>query len=319
MASKKEPAKKATHTKASTAQAKRVKPAKANGVTADPVTGLTGAEEVFACELAKGVNQSEAYRTAFPNSLRWAPATVWTKASLLAGTEKVKARVADLQAATAKQHEADVGLVLGKYLGILKADERKLSEVWVGACRHCHGINHRYQRTDGEFADDKDAHEEKRQMLLDAGKPDIGEFKEKGGPGYTGKLKPNPECPSCWGAGQSRVVLHDSREYDAETAVLFRGAKDGKDGREVKIADKDAALDRVARHVGFFEAQGEGEHTASPSDEELDAIYEQAALKMKAKTAAAVGRMERVMANMAAKEAGRMPPAEGDGAGDGEG
>jgi hypothetical protein len=62
---------------------------------------LTPKQEAFAAALATGVSQAEAYRTAFPSSLKWADSTVWPKASTLAANGKVQARLAELQAEAA--------------------------------------------------------------------------------------------------------------------------------------------------------------------------------------------------------------------------
>lgn len=59
--------------------------------------GLTPKQETFAVELAKGSTQAAAYRVAYPKSQRWADATVWSKASLLAADGKVQARVQALR------------------------------------------------------------------------------------------------------------------------------------------------------------------------------------------------------------------------------
>ncbi len=69
---------------------------------------LTPKREAFAAALARGLSQAAAYREAFPRSLGWADATVWRKASLLAGDGEVKARVAELGAKAAAANEFTV-------------------------------------------------------------------------------------------------------------------------------------------------------------------------------------------------------------------
>ena len=53
--------------------------------------------EKFAQELSKGLSQRKAYRLAFPNSVKWKDETVDPKASALAKSDKVSARVKELQ------------------------------------------------------------------------------------------------------------------------------------------------------------------------------------------------------------------------------
>lgn len=58
--------------------------------------------EKFAQELALGTTQRKAYRVAFPSSLKWKDETVDSKASALAKSDKVLARLKELQEETAK-------------------------------------------------------------------------------------------------------------------------------------------------------------------------------------------------------------------------
>jgi hypothetical protein len=66
---------------------------------------LTPKREQFALGLAEGLNQSDAYRRAFPSSLKWKDSVLWSKASILAADGKVKARVAELQQKAAEANE----------------------------------------------------------------------------------------------------------------------------------------------------------------------------------------------------------------------
>lgn len=56
--------------------------------------------EKFAQEIAKGTSQRKSYRAAFPSSLKWKDETVDAKASALAKSDKVLARIKELQAAS---------------------------------------------------------------------------------------------------------------------------------------------------------------------------------------------------------------------------
>lgn len=57
--------------------------------------------ERFAQLLAQGKSQSEALRTVNPKAKKWKDETVWSKASTWAADEKVRARVLELQEASA--------------------------------------------------------------------------------------------------------------------------------------------------------------------------------------------------------------------------
>lgn len=59
--------------------------------------GLTPKQEKFAQGLGSGLSQSEAYRQAYPSSLKWKEQTLWTRASEMAKHRKVVSRVTTLR------------------------------------------------------------------------------------------------------------------------------------------------------------------------------------------------------------------------------
>lgn len=63
---------------------------------------LTARQELFAQGVASGLDQSGAYRKAYPASLRWKSETVHESASRLAADRKVSTRVGELQALSAE-------------------------------------------------------------------------------------------------------------------------------------------------------------------------------------------------------------------------
>jgi len=62
----------------------------------DPVTGLTPQQETFAKALSLGKTQSDAYREAYPRSLKWKANSLHRQASTLASDPKVIARLREL-------------------------------------------------------------------------------------------------------------------------------------------------------------------------------------------------------------------------------
>jgi phage terminase small subunit len=88
--------------------------------------GLTPKQEDFALGLASGLSQAAAYRKAYPAALKWADATVWREASLLAANPKVSTRVQDLLDRAAKSHEVTVERVMMELARLAFFDIRKL-------------------------------------------------------------------------------------------------------------------------------------------------------------------------------------------------
>ena len=69
------------------------------------MTKLTPMQEKFCQEFIKTGNQSEAYRRAYPKSLKWKPETVTERASVLMRGSNVSTRVKELQAKIEKKNE----------------------------------------------------------------------------------------------------------------------------------------------------------------------------------------------------------------------
>jgi hypothetical protein len=69
---------------------------------------LTEKQERFAAELAIGSTYAQAYRTAYPTSLKWPDKDVWSKASNTAADGRIKTRVAELRAPAVALAQYDV-------------------------------------------------------------------------------------------------------------------------------------------------------------------------------------------------------------------
>lgn len=69
---------------------------------------LTPKQEKFAVEYVRTGNASEAYRLAFPASLKWMDKSVWENASAMLARAKVKARVMEIQASIAEKAEMSI-------------------------------------------------------------------------------------------------------------------------------------------------------------------------------------------------------------------
>ncbi len=64
---------------------------------------------------------------------------------------------------------------------------------------------------------------------------------------------PKDDCPICGGDGQARTVLKDTRHLSANAAALYAGAKQTKDGIEIKMHSKLDAIEKLAKHLGVYE------------------------------------------------------------------
>lgn len=82
------------------------------------------------------------------------------------------------------------------------------------ACRHCHGVGHRHQRTDEEMAlarhEHKQQSKKRRETLRQAGRAYTPfSFDPQGGGGFDPGRAPHAECPQCHGRGVARLAAVD--------------------------------------------------------------------------------------------------------------
>lgn len=78
------------------------------------MAGLTIKQENFALAYVETSNASEAYRRAYPSSLKWKPEIVWTKASELLKHGAVVVRINELKAANAKRNAVTVDSLIAE-------------------------------------------------------------------------------------------------------------------------------------------------------------------------------------------------------------
>lgn len=177
--------------------------------------------------------------------------TATVQGSRLLTYADVQARVAFLAKAAQERVGIKAEDLLRRAETILTADARELTEHRIGACRYCYGIDHEYQwTTPREF---------RRALTLATAKlpkkPTAAQRNalptDEGGFGFKVTRDPNPECPECAGLGTPFVRFADTRSLSPSAAVLFEGIKEGKDGIEIKMASKQAAMDLLAKHHGL--------------------------------------------------------------------
>jgi phage terminase small subunit len=216
---------------------------------------------VFACELAVGMSQADAYRKAYPKSLNWKDEVVWAAASKLANNSKVRIRVKELQEKACKENEITVEKVLKRYWDIATANPNELTQYRRENCRYCYGHNHQYQWIDeAEFfeaeerrnqeiddAEETNRHKRGRSKHIKVPPP----IENLGGYGFERLLSPHAKCPKCNGEGETRVFFHDTRQLSGSAKLLYAGVEISKEGLKIKMHDQKAALDKVAAWLGM--------------------------------------------------------------------
>lgn len=239
----------AVHQHAGVAQPEEHRPCK-SGVegsipSASTTRELTPKEALFVGEYLIDLNATQAYMRSHPGVK---VTTASTEGVRLLGNPWVQAAITEARQRIAANLEITAEKAVSAAWAIVMADARELVEHVIGCCRHCHGIDHRFQRTEAEMERDRAKH---------AKAQDIGEtntdFDEEGGTGYDARNPPNPQCPECWGRGIGRTHIKDTRSLSPQAAALYAGIKETKEGMEVKMHSRLDALEKVFKHLGLYE------------------------------------------------------------------
>lgn len=211
----------------------------------DTAAALTGKQQSFVCEYLIDLNATQA-------AIR---AGYSAKTAAEMGYENLrKPQIVEAIAKARKDQQERTGItsdrVVREAWNLVTADARELTQLHIGCCMYCHGIEHRLQRTDRAYESDYAG-------WLESNDPDKGDFDAMGGPGYHPNRDPHPSCPECGGHGSPRAVLMDTRHLSEKAASLFAGVKEGKFGIEIQMHDKAAAMEKLFRHLGLYEKDNE--------------------------------------------------------------
>lgn len=185
-----------------------------------------------------------------------------TKAAMLAGysqrnADKIgpellgKTRVQEQIALRRKELASGLDITPEKVLALWWAranvDVNEVVEYRRDNCRHCWGIDHAYQWTQGEYE------KAQRDAMADGTEePDCS-----GGFGFIATKEPNPDCPECSGEGKGKVHVHDTRRLKGAARQMYRGVHQGKDGLKALVGDPDRALEQVTKILGMYTSEDE--------------------------------------------------------------
>lgn len=220
-------------------------------VEAEPrasVAGLSDLEARFVQEFIVDLNATQAYLRSKPGAKE---TSARTESSRLLAKPNVAAAVRVAIDERAKRTDITADRVVREAWAIMTADPRELMEYRVGCCRFCHGEDHLYQRTQVEFDRDEAALAKLNEQAITNKQP-VKFFDPQGGIGFDKRRAPHPDCPECAGEGVGRTVFRDTRNISPAAASLFAGIKEGKEGLELKLHSKDAAMDKMFRHLGLY-------------------------------------------------------------------
>lgn len=156
--------------------------------------------------------------------------------SRLLRNAKVAALVSSRQAERTERTEITQDRVLEELWAIATADPNELIQFRRGACTKCWSVG---PDVNEELEPQAHGGALKRSHKV---QPDALAIDED----------PNPDCDQCGGEGVGRAWVADTRKLKGAAGKLYAGVKVTKDGFEVKMHDKAAALVNVGKHLGMF-------------------------------------------------------------------
>lgn len=169
-------------------------------------------------------------------------------ASELLTKPDIQARVKFLREASFARLDASADDVLRMWWETATADPNELTQHRTGACRYCWGIGHAYHwKTPREYDEVKDAEAE-----AGDGATPKRTITDEGGYGFKRNAAPNPDCPECAGEGATYIVYADTTKLSPQARLLFNGVRQTRSGTEIIVADRQKALEHVARRLGLM-------------------------------------------------------------------
>lgn len=174
---------------------------------------------------------------------------------------RVLAEIDAASAASLKRLHLTADQVLAHIAELATADPRELSEHRRGACRHCWGLGHLYQRTPQQYRDAL-----WRYRSTKEGKEDPAGlfFDHEGGVGFDRRREPHPECPECNGEGVEYSFFKDVRKLSPAAARLYAGVKHTKDGIKIETRSQDKAIELAAKCLGLMRDKDANENSEIP-------------------------------------------------------
>lgn len=149
--------------------------------------------------------------------------------------------------ARSERTQITADMVLQRWWDLANVDVNELVQYRRANCRHCWGIEHAYQWTQGEY----------EAAQRDAAANETDSPSCAGGFGFDHNREPNADCPECGGEGRGKIHVEDTRKLKGAARALYAGVHQGKDGLKVLLEDRGKALDSVARHLGMFKEKVE--------------------------------------------------------------
>lgn len=195
---------------------------------------ITAQEKEFAIKFMETNDQVQAINFAYPKRVATLTQSgIQIAASKLLKKPDIQAFIKDVRRELSGTVLYDLNTLVIDLVQIATADPNEIVQVRRECCRYCWGAGHHYQWTEWEYEAAIRDYEKEAQLWDKKGRDPESEPTlpdDYGGMGYNHTLSPNAACPRCFGEGQPRVFMNDSRYLSPGAKKLYAGAKLDKNG-----------------------------------------------------------------------------------------
>lgn len=178
--------------------------------------------------------------------------TAQSKGSAMVGKPAFQSAIAYMMRERLERMGRDADELVAFHLAVLDFDPNEVCEHRIHACRHCWGVDFASQHTPSSWAREREKFQKAWKKMSETEQKAVGEFPAVPPDGwYEAKRGPNDDCPECHGIGVSVLKWKDSRHFSPKAKLLFSGIKEGKEGLEVVMLQKQASLTTLSSHLGL--------------------------------------------------------------------
>lgn len=224
-----------------------------------PVGVLQDREERFVQAYIERFSVAEAARAA-----KFSQASAYK----LMAKASVQARIREVLKPRIEKMGIDADALVNIWAKALTFDVNEIVQYRRYCCPFCYSEDGSPLLAPEEYYKEKKKYDDRRLY-----KPDMPEYPPYEKEWWDRSLPPKNSCPNCHGNGIGEVFIADTTKLSPFAKYMYCGVREGKDGIEVVMLNKEKAADNLAKALGLFREKEEKQEVGMVSHEELLDIY----------------------------------------------
>jgi len=205
--------------------------------------------EIFCREYLIDFNGTRAYMAAYPSCSK---SSARRCAADLLTNPDIEQKITELKIERMEKLDIKTEDVLRLLWQTASADPNELVEVRRVCCRYCYGADHRYTFTPAEWENVQARHRIACEQAEQTNQPIPPEPDVKGGIHFDQRVPPADDCPECFGFGEEKLIIKDTKQLTEAGRRLYAGAKVSQRGIEILTHSRDKNLELIGRHLAMF-------------------------------------------------------------------